>query len=494
MTTSIQPINHYRSAYFLGIGGIGMSAIARYLLSMGLDVYGYDKTPTPLTNELSQEGALIVFNDNENLIPSHLIGNTQVLWIITPAIPTDHRAWNYLKSLNTPIFKRSEVLGSIARNGFCIAVAGTHGKTTTSTLIAHLLYSCNVNFTAFLGGISANYNTNYVRNENGITLEIQGKKREIIVLEADEFDRSFHRLNPDLAVITAMDPDHLDIYGTEEEFTKAFNVFASLIRPQETQHSDSIENNTVSNNNCARGAGLVIHEKLTKEISIPTGIERITYGTETTANSRYQGVNIAHGNYQFEYCSDSVNPVKFECGLPGFHNIENATAAIAITQHFLRLPWKELQEGILTYRGAKRRFETVFKTSEYVVIDDYAHHPEELNAIIRSVKALYPNFTLTGIFQPHLFTRTRDFVDGFAKSLSQLDECWLMDIYPAREKPIPGISSQWLLEKITTPAQIMNGPEILSSLKENPKKLLLILGAGDIDKLVSPIKEIYSAL
>lgn len=498
MSSHIKTITNYSDAYFLGIGGIGMSAIARYLLSLGLNVYGYDKTSTPLTEELSKEGAQIVYDDSENLLPSQLLDNDNVLWIITPAIPTDHRAWSFLKSTNTPIFKRSEVLGSIARNGFCIAVAGTHGKTTTSTLIAHLLHTCDINYTAFLGGISANYQTNYIRKTNGSTLNIQGKEREIIVLEADEFDRSFHRLNPDLAVITAVDPDHLDIYGTEEDFTKAFSVFASLIRTnssaESSLHTKEDSPTPIEDSSIPKGAGLVINEKLIHRITPPQHVQCLSYGKLPTAQARYQGIRIAHGNYHFEYSQNNSTARSFECGLPGFHNIENATAAIAIAQHFLKLPWELLQEGVKTYRGAKRRFETVVKTAEYTVIDDYAHHPEELNAIISSVKALYPNVPLTGIFQPHLFTRTRDFVDGFAESLSQLDECWLMEIYPAREKPIPGVNSSWLLEKITTDAKLMCRDTILGSLKSNPKKLLLILGAGDIDKLVLPIKEIYTEL
>jgi UDP-N-acetylmuramate--alanine ligase len=485
MHNTIKPINQYTKAYFLGIGGIGMSAIARYLLHIGLEVYGYDKTSTPLTDELISEGATVFFDDDSRLLPQGWIQNPDVLWIITPAIPKEHRAWNYLQSQEINIVKRSEVLGSIARNGFCIAVAGTHGKTTTSTLIAHLLYTCNVNFTAFLGGISANYNSNYIQKSDGKSLVIDGVKKEIIVLEADEFDRSFHRLTPDLAVITAMDPDHLDIYGTEEEFREAFNVFAQLIHAGDVQTSKQLS---------PRGAGLVLNEKLSKQIVSPQGVELITYGERLESDIHYQQVTITNSNYHFDYCESSQTKVEFQCGLPGFHNIENACAALAITHYFLQLPIEKLQEGIQSFKGAKRRFEYIVRNDNYIVIDDYAHHPEELNAIIRSVKALYPQRPLTGIFQPHLFSRTRDFVDGFADSLSQLDECWLMEIYPAREQPMEGVNSHWLSEKIHTKTTVLNGDQILERLTQEPKELLLILGAGDIDKLVTPIKNIYSVL
>jgi UDP-N-acetylmuramate--alanine ligase len=342
-----------------------------------------------------------------------------------------------------------------------------------------------VNFTAFLGGISANYNSNYIQKSDGESLVIDGVKKEIIVLEADEFDRSFHRLTPDLAVITAMDPDHLDIYGTEEEFREAFNVFAQLIHAGDVQTSKQLS---------PRGAGLVLNEKLSKQIVSPQGVELITYGERLESDIHYQQVTITNSNYHFDYCESSQTKVEFQCGLPGFHNIENACAALAITHYFLQLPIEKLQEGIQSFKGAKRRFEYIVRNDNYIVIDDYAHHPEELNAIIRSVKALYPQRPLTGIFQPHLFSRTRDFVDGFADSLSQLDECWLMEIYPAREQPMEGVNSHWLSEKIHTKTTVLNGDQILERLTQEPKELLLILGAGDIDKLVTPIKNIYSVL
>ena len=485
--TTIKDIKSYKNAYFLGIGGIGMSAIARYLMRLGIHVYGYDKTETQLTQALASEGAEIYYNDSSSLIPTQLLNEDETLWVLTPAIPTEHEGWAYLKSLNTPIFKRSEVLGSIARNGFCIAVAGTHGKTTTSTLIAHLLMECNIRFAAFLGGISANYNTNYLHNENGKFLFGDNNPLEVIVLEADEFDRSFHRLNPDLAVVTAIDPDHLDIYGDETTFRKAFAEFIQLIRKNDIPAGYSIQSNAV-----------VLQKEL--DVPVPAGVEKASYGTdkengdvEQSNLPKFSGNNIQiiDGTYQFDFVINQEKKGQFQCGLPGFHNVENAVAALAICAHYLGLPLDQLQQGIASFKGAKRRFEYVVKSPNYIVIDDYAHHPQELNAIIGSVKSLYPNHTLTGIFQPHLFTRTRDFADGFSESLSALDTLWLMDIYPAREKPIPGITSAWLLESIKTEATVLSPEAILKNIETEAPSLLLILGAGDIDKLVNPIKEIY---
>lgn len=467
-----QHIRDYNQAYFLGIGGIGMSAIARYFLQIGLPVMGYDKTPTPLTNALQAEGAVIDYNDQINALPlvvQNEIENT--LFVLTPAIPKDHPQWNWLIDQNAIILKRSEVLSQIARGGYCIAVAGTHGKTTTSTLIAHLLYECNINFTAFLGGISANYNTNYLRKTDGINYQPNADReaKEIIVLEADEFDRSFHRLNPDLAVITAIDPDHLDIYGTAEAFEQAFVEFAALIPPK---------------------GGLMIQENLCIPIAI--GIQSATYGIGNSANYQANNVHINQGDFCFTLTHNQTEIAPFRCGLPGHHNVQNAMAALGICQGFLKLPIELLQTGIANYKGAKRRFEYVYKSENFVVIDDYAHHPEELNAIIGSVRTLYPDQIITGIFQPHLFSRTQDFAKGFANNLSNLDHIWLMDIYPAREKPIPGITSEWLLNMISNPNKTLVNPlTALQKIESEKPKILLILGAGDIDQIVQPIANLY---
>jgi UDP-N-acetylmuramate--alanine ligase len=460
-------------AYFLGIGGIGMSAIARYFNATGMKVAGYDKTPSDLTDELQTEGIEITFTDSIKTLPEFVLSHPEeTILIYTPAIPADHSQLNYLKNNNHKLFKRSEVLGFISNDAYCIAVAGTHGKTTTSTLIAHLLYECGINFTAFLGGISANYNTNYIHKTDGRDLF---PNKKIVVLEADEFDRSFHRLNPDIAVITAIDPDHLDIYNNSEEFDRAFVQFSEKIKP---------------------GGYLIYQVNLNK--SWPSHTQQFSYGLNADAQFSSQFECIEEGNFVFKYEGSNNTTIKLNrihCGLPGFHNIENATAALAVTLNILKLKNEDVVSGLESFRGAKRRFEYVIKTETHAVIDDYAHHPQELNAIIGSVKELYPNRKLTAIFQPHLFSRTRDFADGFAESLSKPDRTILMDIYPARELPIEGINSTWLLNKISSNNKyLMSTDEILEYIRKNKPELLLILGAGDIDRIVPKIKEVYDGI
>lgn len=470
-------ISKYEYAYFLGIGGIGMSAICRYFMSIGIKVFGYDKTESSLTQLLINEGANITYTDSLSSFPPVIKENIdKTIFILTPAVPSKHTHLNYLKDNGIAIFKRAEVLGMISNSMFSICVAGTHGKTTTSTLIAHLLESANVNYTAFLGGISANYNTNYLRKTNGETLATLGK--EIVVLEADEFDRSFHQLQPDIAIITAIDPDHLDIYDNHRAFQDAFNHFANLIRISE------------SSNDSVKTGQLIIEEKLTLELTHHIGVN--SYGNSPLSKYSCQNIRIENGKFHFDFYEGKTFVSNFICGLPGFHNVSNATAALAVCYGMLGMDLEKLKIGIATYLGAKRRFEYVINNDNYVVIDDYAHHPEELNAIIGSVKSLYPSKKITGIFQPHLFSRTRDFVDGFAESLSKLDELWLMDIYPAREEPIPNINSTWLLEKVQLAQKYLVTPEaILEKLNTNKPEVLLILGAGDIDRIVSPISKIY---
>jgi UDP-N-acetylmuramate--alanine ligase len=469
-------LNKIKYAYFLGIGGIGMSAIARYFIANGIKVAGYDKTPSDLTNELIEEGIDIHFTDAAINIPQFVFDNThETLLIYTPAIPKDHKEFLHLISLNYKIYKRSEVLGMISRDSFCIAVAGTHGKTTTSTLIAHLLYSCGINFTAFLGGISSNYNTNYIHKSDGINLF---DDLPIVVLEADEFDRSFHQLNPDIAVITAIDPDHLDIYENETAFRAAFEIFASKIKEK---------------------GNLIFNAQLNQKW--PAEIRTISYGIDNNVaafNSNF--VNIDNGYFVFNYTGKlrtqsglHVHDLLLaKCGLPGFHNIENATAALGLALNILDLNRKHIRAGLESFAGVRRRFEFVVRNDNYTVIDDYAHHPEEINAIISSVKKLYPNKKLTCIFQPHLFTRTRDFAEGFAENLAKADAVILMEIYPARELPIPTITSEWLLEKIKINEKfLLKESEILEKIKIEKPELLLILGAGDIDRIVPKIKEVY---
>ncbi|PHX91577.1 MAG: hypothetical protein CK532_07585 [Flavobacteriales bacterium] len=544
----------YQQSYFLGIGGIGMSAIARYFLSLQLPVYGYDKTPSPLTENLANEGASISFSDAVIDLPEAVCkGIHNTLFILTPAIPKDHPQWVWLLEHGAFIQKRSEVLGFIAKNSFCIAVAGTHGKTTTSTLIAHLLHGCNINFTAFLGGISSNFNSNYIRKINGIALFQEDANKEIVVLEADEFDRSFHRLSPDLAIITAIDPDHLDIYENTAAFTEAFVHFASLIRSVvDTYYADSTSapvgkiatgafsgkdpskvDRSAGNENQAKrdpyfaegdepsvsktssknrtgnpgdgnpefdlrrdkphGAGLVIQESI--HITTQKSIAKCTYGLGVNAVFRARDVRVEQGDYCFDFIYAGQFLGRFRCGLPGHHNVQNTLAALGICHGFLGLPIKELQEGIASFKGAKRRFETVVKTAKHIVIDDYAHHPEEIKAIVHSVRTLYPNKHITGLFQPHLFSRTKDFAREFADSLSALDTVWLMDIYPARENPIPGITSTWLLEMIQNPRKhLLSADQIHTEIYNSPPELLLILGAGDIDRLIEPVRKQYEEI
>lgn len=466
-------LSEIKYAYFLGIGGIGMSAIARYLKSRGIAVSGYDKTPSDLTDALQKEGIDITFEDSTSTLPTCITAEAEsVLLIYTPAIPADHIQLNYLRNSGHKLHKRSEVLGIISKDAYCIAVAGTHGKTTTSTLIAHLLHECNVNFTAFLGGISANYGTNYINHTTGRNIF---ENKPVVVLEADEFDRSFHRLNPDTAIITAIDPDHLDIYENEEAFREAFRIFAGKIKPN---------------------GQLIYHCSLQE--TWPEHIHGMAYGTHATGIPSVACENIITSGdaFHFDIVVSNEHIQKtlsgWQSGLPGFHNVENATAALAACLALPGLSEEDLRRGVQSYHGAKRRFEYVVKTTEHIVIDDYAHHPQELNAIIGSVKALYPNRAITGIFQPHLFTRTRDFAEGFAESLDKLDVPILLDIYPARELPIPGISSEWLLSKMSNQAgKRMATEEVIDFVRNSKPSLLLILGAGDIDRLVPVIKEIY---
>jgi UDP-N-acetylmuramate--alanine ligase len=458
-----------RNVYFLGIGGIGMSAIARYFHALGCRVEGYDKTSTPLTKALQAEGINVQFDERIEALPAFIHQDPQAtLLVYTPAIPADHPQRVWLEQSPLQLFKRSEVLGLISRDSFTIAVAGTHGKTTTSTMIAHILRSCGVNFTAFLGGISANYQTNYLRYENGK----QVTKKPIVVLEADEFDRSFHRLTPDIAVITAIDPDHLDIYETEDAFREAFDVFAAK----------------------TRAAG-VVYIKSTLQIAAPAGIKLQRYSIDPAAPGDFTGENlrIEDGYFRFDMKNGELAAqTTFTCGLPGWHNAENAVVAAAVCIDGLGLNPEAVARGIETFNGVKRRFEYLVRNTEQVVIDDYAHHPTELDAIIGSVRMLYPDREVWGIFQPHLFTRTRDFATGFASSLAALDRLFLMEIYPAREKPLPGIDSQWLLEQVQMERkELADGPAILTTIKEEKPGVLLVLGAGDIDRLCWPIQQLY---
>lgn len=450
-------IGKVKIVYLLGIGGIGMSALARYFNHFGCSVSGYDKTSTQLTSNLISEGINIHFEDSIELLPSEIKSGKQtdeILIIYTPAIPKNHSQLNFLIQNGFNLIKRSQVLGEITKNSNSIAVAGTHGKTTTATLIAHMFKSSGNRVNAFLGGISGNYNTNLLLSENA----------QQTVIEADEYDRSFLRLFPNVAVITSMDPDHLDIYGDANEMVKCYNEFAKQVK---------------SNGILFYRYGLPVENKL----------GAMTYGFDSNADFYSHNISITNGEYCFDLKTPTTKIENIKVGLPGRHNVENATAAFAVGLHE-GLSIENIKNGIYTYKGAKRRFEYIIKTEKLIFIDDYAHHPEELRACISSVKEMYPNKKVVGIFQPHLFSRTKDFADEFASSLDLLSEVVLLEIYPARELPMEGVNAQMLLDKITNNKKYLKAKEELATfVKSRNADVILTLGAGDIDKLVEPIKK-----
>lgn len=440
-----------RHIYFLGIGGIGMSALARYFHARGMRISGYDKTPSEITDELSALGMQIHFTDDAGLVPSDID-----LVVITPAIPADHAEWKFLREKNVPIRKRAEVLGMISKDSVCLAVAGTHGKTTTTTMLAHLLRSSGVNCTAFLGGIAANYMTNY----------LQGDAR-LVVVEADEYDRSFLHLDPSGAILTAIDADHLDIYGSHDAVKESYRQFTAKIRS---------------------GGILVIKEGLDQSVTENITAKIRTYGIDSGANASTH-VHVEQGAFCFDYKGERNRIDGLSLHVPGRHNVENATAAITLALEFGATP-EGIKKGINDFLGVHRRFEYALKTTRHVVIDDYAHHPEELKAAITAARELYAGKKITGVFQPHLFTRTRDFADQFARSLELLDAVILLDIYPARELPIEGVTSSMLLNKINGPGKYLSSKEELVNLLTGlDPEITLVMGAGDIDRLVRPIAE-----
>ena len=432
--------------YFIGAGGIGMSALERFFKSIGKDVAGYDKTQTELTTDLIAEGIDIHFEDNINLIPTG-INQENTLVIYTPAVPKDHVELNYFLANDFKVMKRSEVLGEITKHTYNIGVAGTHGKTTTSSILGHILKVANVESTAFLGGIAENYDSNIILNGSKYT-----------VAEADEFDRSFLRLSPKLAIITSDDADHLDIYGERDEVKKSFQEFAAIVEEK-----------------------LFVHKGLPFD-------NALTYGVNLDADYDAHNVRIIDGHYVFDV--NTPNGVLTDIGilLPGHHNMENAVAALAVAD-YMGISHDKIKEALTTFVGVKRRFNR-FEINGKIYIDDYAHHPTELDAAIRSVRELYPGKKVLGVFQPHLFTRTRDFVDEFGTSLSQLDSLILLDIYPARELPIEGVTSNWLLEKVDLKEKIVSSlADSLEHIKKQDFDVLLTLGAGNIDTIVKPIKK-----
>jgi len=461
-------MNNFKYIYFLGIGGIGMSAIARYFNAMGKSVSGYDKTPTALTSQLIAEGIDIHFEDDINLVKAE-IKNTDsenVLIIYTPAVPDNHTELNYFKNNNFNIKKRAEVLGIITKSTNTIAVAGTHGKTTTSSLIAHILKVANLDPSAFLGGITQNYGTNLLLSKSLASAPSPvGRAGEgLFVVEADEYDRSFLTLSPQMAVITSVDADHLDIYGDKKYMEESYSLFAKQVQSK-----------------------LVVKKSI--ESTINYGKQAITYSINDVAANYYaQNIKIENAQYHYDIVTPTAVFKNMTLGLPGLHNVENSIAAVAIAC-LMNVSEEYIREALQTFGGVKRRFDYQIKTDKLVFIDDYAHHPEELKATINSVKEMYPKKKITGIFQPHLFTRTRDFAEDFAKSLDLLDECILLEIYPARELPIEGVNSKMLLDKMKSNNKIScRKQDLVKIVCERELDVLLTLGAGDIDTFVQPLK------
>lgn len=441
-------LNQIHNVYFIGIGGIGMSALARYFKAIGKNVSGYDKTETDLTIELSKLGIDIHFEDKIDLIPNdYYVENTLV--IVTPAVPISHSEWNYFLERNYELKKRAEVLGIITKDTFCFAVAGTHGKTTTSGILGHILFECGVDVTAFVGGIVENYNSNLI-----------GTGKTVTVVEADEFDRSFLHLHPNIACVTSMDADHLDIYGDKSAIEASFTEFADKVKDKTKLF-------------------------ITKDLPI----NGVTCAVNEEAKFSALNIRIINSQYVFEVQTPSETIYNLEFGLPGKHNLMNAVMALAMAKTF-GLPTEDIANALRSFKGIKRRFSYQIKTEKLVYIDDYAHHPTEINAVHQAVRELYPNKKIVAVFQPHLFSRTKDFADDFAKSLSAFDEVILLDIYPARELPKEGITSQWLLDKIqNNNKKLVSKQQLIPEILESDATVIVTIGAGDIGELVSTIKK-----
>lgn len=451
-------MNNINSVYFIGIGGIGMSNLARYFLSKGKMVGGYDRTETSLTKKLVKEGANIHYIDSKDLIPIAFTDKAHTLVVYTPAIPSDSVELNYFKQNGFDLHKRAEVLGLITKQSKALCCAGTHGKTTTSSMLAHILRQSHLDCNAFLGGILRNYDNNLLLSD----------KSEYTVVEADEYDRSFHWLHPYMALITSVDPDHLDIYLTEQAYLESFEKFTSLIQS---------------------GGALVIKHNIKLQPRLKEDVRLYTY-SEEKGDFHAQNIRIGNGEIYFDFVTPKETITNIKLGVPVKINIENSVGAMALAWLNGATP-DELRKGISTFQGAKRRFEFILKTDKIVMIDDYAHHPQELAASITSVKALYPDRKVTGVFQPHLYSRTKDFAPDFARSLSLLDELILLDIYPAREKPIEGVTSEIIFNKVTCPKTMCSKEQLLDLIaSKNDIEVLLTVGAGDIDQMLIPIKEI----
>lgn len=448
---------NYKNIYFLGIGGIGMSAIARYFAAKGYAVAGYDRTRSRLCEELEAEGIAIHYTDDVAQIAPEFLQKESTLVVYTPAIPAEHSEFVYFRQHGFTIEKRAQVLGEITRVERGLCVAGTHGKTTTSTMLAHLLKQSHVDCNAFLGGIAKNYTSNLMLSDTS----------DLVVIEADEFDRSFHHLTPYMAVVTAVDADHLDIYGTHEAYLESFAHFTSLI---------------------VEGGCLIMKKGIALQPRLGNGVKLYTYSAAEKADFYAENVRIGNGTIVFDFVTPTETIADIELGVPVQVNIENGVAAMAVAW-LNGVSADELRSGMRSFAGIRRRFETWLKTDRLTIIDDYAHHPAELEASIKSVKALYADKKVLGVFQPHLYTRTRDFYREFAAALSHLDEAMLVELYPAREEPIAGISSQTIYDEITCPKTLTTKAELINVLKTKHFDVLLTVGAGDIDAMLPQIVE-----
>lgn len=448
-----------KSTYFIGAGGIGMSALVRYFLSKGITVGGYDRTPSPLTEELCKEGALIHYEDDVNQIPAACRDKEHTLVVYTPAIPSDHTELTYFRSNNFDIQKRAQVLGTLTRQMRGLCCAGTHGKTTTSAMTAHLLHESQVGCNAFLGGITKNYGTNYLLSATS----------PYVVIEADEFDRSFHHLHPYASIITATDADHLDIYGTKEAYLESFSHYSSLIQP---------------------GGALIVHRGLEMEERLQEGVRRYDY-SRTEGDFHAENIRIGNGRIVFDLISPIENIRNVELGVPVSINIDNGIASMALAQ-IAGCSADEIRSAMATFGGVDRRFDFKIKNSRHVLLSDYAHHPEEIRQSILSIKEVFNDRKITAIFQPHLFTRTRDFYKEFAESLSLVDEVLLCDIYPAREEPIPGIKSEIIYNELRPDMkkELVHKEQLPEILRSRDFDVLVVLGAGDVDNYMAEFTDI----
>ena len=448
-----------KAVYFIGAGGIGMSALARYFIHKGLVVAGYDKTPSTLTQQLEKEGMVIHYRENVDEIPHACRDNKSCLVVYTPAIPAEHQELQYFRNNGFEVQKRAQVLGMLTRSHKGLCVAGTHGKTTTSTMCAHIMHQSHVDCNAFLGGISKNYGTNYILS----------KTSDYVVIEADEFDRSFHWLRPWMSVITATDPDHLDIYGTKEAYLESFRHYTELIQP---------------------GGALIIHKNLEMKPNVQEGVKTYTYSRDE-GDFHAENIKIENGNITFDFISPVENVSNVKLGQPVPINIENGVAAMALAQ-LNGCTAEELRYGMSTYHGVERRFDFKINNDRHVLLSDYAHHPKEILQSAKSLRELYQGRKLTAIFQPHLYTRTRDFYKDFADALSHFDEVILTEIYPAREAPIPGVTSQLIYDNLKPGVEksMIQKADVLNMVKSRDFDVLIILGAGDLDNMVPQITRI----